>query len=73
MFSREVMARGCQRAGLVVRRFVERELGPLTGDRLGVAANAITQRLKQMGLQLGPPWGEDYKIAMQAGWILLDN
>lgn len=68
---REVVARACEKAGLAVRRVVERELPALVGDRLGLPAASITAQLKQMGTSLGPPWSEDYRLATQAAWLCL--
>lgn len=70
-FAREVIAAACAAAGLDVRRVVEGELGALTGDLLGVAAHDVAARLKVMGASLGPPWSEDYKLAVQAAWLHL--
>lgn len=70
-FAREIIAEACQAAGLEVRRAVERELGALTGDLLGVAAHEVAARLKAMGAALGPPWSEDYKLAVLAAWLHL--
>lgn len=70
-FARDLIADACAQAGLEVRRVVERELGPLTADRLGIALPALSARLKAMGAGLGPPWSEDYKLAVQAAWLQL--
>ncbi|MDB5442583.1 MAG: hypothetical protein JWP73_959 [Phenylobacterium sp.] len=70
-FARDVIAAACAAAGLEVRRLVERELDALTGDLLGLGASAVAARLKAMGATLGPPWSEDYKLAVQAAWLHL--
>ena len=72
-FAREVIATACEAAGLKVRRVVERELGALTGDLLGLGVPAMAARLKAMGATLGPPWSEDYKLAVQAAWLYLQE
>ena len=70
-FARDAVAAGCAAAGLAVRRVVERELPALTADRLGVGPPELAARLKAMGATLGPPWSEDYKLAVQAAWLEL--
>lgn len=70
-FARDAVAAGCEAAGLAVRRVVERELPALTADRLGVGQPELAARLKTMGAALGPPWSEDYKLAVQAAWLQL--
>jgi hypothetical protein len=72
-FYRDVVAQGCSAVGLDVRRLVERELPALTSDLLGIKAPMLNARLKEMGAALGPPWGEDYKLATQAAWLCLDD
>jgi hypothetical protein len=70
-FARDVVADACRAAGLEVRRAVERELPALTADLLGVGQTELAARLKTMGAALGPPWSEDYKLAVQAAWLQL--
>lgn len=70
-FARDVVAAACRDAGLEVRRIVERELAALTADLLGVGQTELAARLKAMGGALGPPWNEDYKLAVQAAWLHL--
>jgi hypothetical protein len=72
-FYRDVVASGCQAAGLEVRRVVERELPALMCDLLGVTAHSLKARLKAMGAALGPPWSEDYRLAAQAAWLRLGD
>jgi len=67
-FYRDVVAEGCRRLGLEVRRVAERDLAGRVGERLGVDRATLDNRLKAMGAPLGPPWGEDFKLATQAAW-----
>ena len=68
-FYRDVVAAGCQDAGLEVTRLVERELLALTADMLGEGAETVKERLQSLGRTLGPPWSEDQRLAMLAGWV----
>jgi len=70
-FYREVIASACAGLGLDVRRVVEREIPALMGDLLGVDGSMLADRLKRLGAMLGPPWSEDYKLAVQAAWLQL--
>jgi hypothetical protein len=72
-FYRAVVATACARVGLEVHRAVERELPALAADVLGVNIAAVETRLKTMGVALGPPWSEDYKLATLAAWLHLDG
>lgn len=71
IFYRDVVAQACLAEGLKVLRVVERELPALVGDLLGVKAPALQARLKDIGVALGPPWSEDYRLATQAAWLHL--
>jgi hypothetical protein len=67
-FAREVIAEACAGLKLKVHRVVERELPALCADAVGAD---VALRLKAMGARLGPPWSEDYKLAVQAAWLQL--
>jgi hypothetical protein len=72
-FYRDVIASACESLGLATRRAVERELPALVADVLEIREPALTARLKEMGLKLGPPWSEDYRLATLAAWLHLDD
>jgi hypothetical protein len=67
-FAREVIAEACAALKLKVHRVVERELPALCADAVGAD---VAERLKAMGARLGPPWSEDYKLAVMAAWLQL--
>ena len=69
---REVIAAAGGLAGLEVHQFAERELAARLHARLGSDEPSLPTRMRQMGATLGPPWGEDYRLAAQAAWLLLD-
>ncbi|MGR4862616.1 hypothetical protein [Caulobacter sp. LARHSG274] len=70
-FYRDVVAAGGGLAGLEVRRVAERDLPTLVGDALAVGEPELAARLKALGAALGPPWGEDYRLAALAAWTAL--
>ena len=72
-FYRDVVAAGCAGAGLEVRRVVERELPALVCDLIDIKPAELEARLNAMGVALGPPWSEDFKLATQAAWICLES
>jgi len=72
-FYRDVVAAGCELAGLAVHRLAEREFAAAVCAHLGVDRPALETRLKAMGAELGPPWGEDYRLATLAAWTALDK
>jgi hypothetical protein len=72
-FYRDVVAAACAALGLEVHRVVERDLPGLACAALGVDTAALEAKLKTMGAALGPPWGEDYRLATLAAWIQLER
>jgi hypothetical protein len=72
-FYRDVVADGCEAAGLRVRRAAERDFASIACAALGVDDAALQARLKQMGAALGPPWNEDFKLATLAAWGALEG
>jgi hypothetical protein len=37
----------------------------------GISAPAIAARVRELGVDLGPPWGKDEKLASAAAWLAL--
>src|SRR6202012_5903737 len=70
-FYRDVVADACAGRGLSVRRVVERTLADEVGALIGADAAEVAERLKAMGAELGPPWSEDYRLAILAAWLHL--
>jgi len=70
-FYRDVVAQACSSLGLEVHRVAERDLPSLLRGLLGVDHATLEDSLKAMGATLGPPWGEDFKLATQAAWTRL--
>jgi hypothetical protein len=68
---REALAEAAAGEGLVVRRFLQRELYSVAGGEIGIGAEALRERVKEMGASLGPPWTSDEKEATAAAWLAL--
>ena len=68
---RTVLRDGCERAGIGVVGFRERELETTAARRLRLAPAALRARLAALGKPLGPPWTQDEKLASLAAWLLL--
>jgi len=70
-FYRDVLATACERAGLHVKRTPERDLWEAASTAVGSGAEGLRDRIVEMGKQLGPPWGEDQKLAALAAFVAL--
>jgi hypothetical protein len=72
VFYRETLAAACESLGMGVHRPPERDLQSMAGARAGLSTADMARSLKQTGASLGPPWGEDQKLAFLAAWIYID-
>jgi hypothetical protein len=70
-FYRDVLADACTQAGLLVSRAPERDIPALAGKALGSSDERLRERLVVLGKSLGPPWGEDQRVATLAAFIAL--
>lgn len=70
-FYRDVLATACERVGLCVKRTPERDLWAAASTAVGSGADGLRDRIVEMGKQLGPPWGEDQKLAALAALVAL--
>lgn len=61
-FFRDVLADACAARLVRVSKFREREVAE-RGD--------LTERVREMGLGLGPPWRQDEKLAAMAAWLVM--
>lgn len=69
---RDALAAAAQRCGLTVSRIRAKDLGARADPRLGGLASSLQGALKELGRQVGPPWGADQKSAALLAWFLLD-
>lgn len=65
-FYRDALAEAAVRQGLGVVRVPERDLWRLAASALGFNEQELRDRLVEIGKRLGPPWGEDQKLAALA-------
>jgi len=68
---RDVLRAACEKAGIPVSAFRERELEATAERWLKLAASPLRARLTALGKPLGPPWSQDEKLAALAAWLVL--
>jgi hypothetical protein len=68
---REALRLGCERAGLAVVGFREREVEATACQRLQLEPLGLRARVTALGKPLGPPWSQDEKLASLAAWLVL--
>jgi hypothetical protein len=68
---RDVLRSGCEKAGVEVAGWRERDIVADAAERLKLAPEAIQARLAALGKPLGPPWTQDQKLASLAAWLVL--
>jgi len=68
---RQALRSGCERAHLTVVGLREREVEATAVKRLKLAPDALRARIAGLGKPLGPPWGQDEKLAALAAWLVL--
>lgn len=72
-FYREVVAQACAGLGLQVHRIAEGDMPRQVCALLHVDSAALEAQLKAIGVALGPPWSEDYRLAAVAAWTQLES
>ena len=70
-FYRDVLAEACNRIGLSVKRTPERDLWAVASKVSGSSEAKLRQRFVVLGKELGPPWGEDQKLAALAAFAAI--
>jgi hypothetical protein len=70
-FYRDALADACARIGIRVSRVPERDLWPLASRALRSSEDKLRDRVAALGKKLGPPWGEDQKLAALAAFVAL--
>jgi len=70
-FYRDALVAACGAAGLKVVRLKEKDAAVWTASRLGVSESALSTRIVALGAPLGPPWGQDQKLATMGAWLAL--
>lgn len=70
-FYRNALADACAQLELTVVRAAERDLASIAARDLSCGEDELRKRLLALGKPLGPPWGEDQKLATLAALIAL--
>lgn len=68
---REALVDAAERNGLAVSRIKARELEARAEVLLGRPISELREVVKELGRQVGPPWGADQKTAALLAWLLL--
>ncbi|MGH9463285.1 MAG: hypothetical protein ACRD1X_18930 [Vicinamibacteria bacterium] len=68
---RNAIAAAATRCGLAVRRVRARELDAEAAATIGETPERLRQALKELGRDIGPPWGADQKAAALLAWLVL--
>ena len=68
---RDVLRRAAEGRGLAVSGIVERDVGGLLEEALGLSTAQWRGALAAMGKSVGSPWRQDEKLAATAAWIAL--
>jgi hypothetical protein len=70
---RDALAAAAERSHLPVSRVRAHDLDAQAEARLRRPASRLRETVKQLGRQVGPPWGADQKMAALLAWLLLDQ
>ena len=68
---REALRAASRECGVPIAAVKERELFARGTAELGIPADALQQRLSEMGRAMGAPWRQDEKYAAMVGWLVL--
>jgi hypothetical protein len=68
---RKALASGATRTGLTVTRVRAQDLEAQAEARLGRPVPRLREAVRELGRQVGPPWGADQKMAALLAWLLL--
>jgi hypothetical protein len=72
-FFREVLIRASEHCSLRVTKVKEREIWSQATTMLSLPALDLQRRITEVRSTVGPPWGQDQKLASIAAWIALAN
>ena len=68
---RNALASAAARCRLPVVRIPARDLGAGAAAQIGLSLEDMQQTLKELGRDVGPPWGADQKAAALLAWLVL--
>jgi hypothetical protein len=70
---RQAIVAAAQRSGVPVSRVRARDLEAQAETRLHRPVARLRKAVSELGVQVGPPWGADQKMAALLAWLLLDQ
>jgi hypothetical protein len=70
LFRRALIVAG-EKNGLSILGIRERDLIERGAGQFGISPKILSNRLVELGQGLGPPWGQDQKVATLAAWLAL--
>ncbi len=70
---REALIEAGQTIGLRVAAATPDAVYAETADAAGITVPEVEAHIKEFGIQLGPPWGKDQKLASAAAWLALSR
>jgi hypothetical protein len=68
---RDALAAAAGGEGLAVTRVRARELEDAAATAIGRPGAALARQVKELGREVGPPWGADQKAAALLAWLVL--
>ena len=70
---RNVLIRASEKTRLPVLQLRERELLERGAATLDMSIKGLHGRLTELGQSIGPPWGQDQKLAALVAWLALQK
>jgi hypothetical protein len=68
---RNTVIHACQHCGLTVYKVREKGALESAADKLSLSLGRLQSSLKEFGRGIGPPWGQDQKLATLVAWLAL--
>jgi hypothetical protein len=68
---RDAIARAAAACGLPTTRVPARDLEAAAADAIGEPVETLRATVKDIGREVGPPWGADQKAAALLAWLVL--
>jgi len=68
---RDSLRAACAHCNLPVHAIREKELFGAASKALGISEAVLKRRVAALGKALGPPWGQDEKLAALGAWLTL--
>jgi hypothetical protein len=72
-FFRDALREASEHFGLAVTGVREKELFARAAETLYGSESELRRHVAEMGKKIGPPWGQDEKMAALVGWMALEE